>query len=165
MKLLSCSACKETLPSSDFYKNRKNKKRGHHYYCKECFKKHDENYKKRKLELQMKRESTIEGHCKRSIHSIKKRIKPKPIGLDREFLISLWNKQEGLCAVTGKLMDLKKGEGLKSNSPSLDRINNNKEYLKDNVRWVCHKVNSMKGTFTDKELKEWCVSIVQGMKE
>lgn len=114
-----------------------------------------------KRKYMFERLSTIEGHCKDLTAKLKKRH--TEVNVTWEFLVDLWNTQEGMCAITGKPMDLIKGNGRKLNSPSLDRIDNHKGYVMGNVRWVCDVVNMMKGTMTDTELKEWCVCIVQSL--
>jgi hypothetical protein len=44
------------------------------------------------------------------------------------------------------------GEGIKSNSPSLDRIDNTRGYVKGNIRIISWRANSLKGNATDQEL-------------
>ena len=44
---------------------------------------------------------------------------------------------------------------------SLDRINNEKGYVKGNVRFVCHWINNAKSTFDNKVLYEFVSAIAQ----
>ena len=44
------------------------------------------------------------------------------------------------------------GGGLNEFSPSLDRINNKKGYVKNNVQWISAKANTIKRNATIKEL-------------
>ena len=67
-----------------------------------------------------------------------------------------------LCPILGipivKIYTKGKSTGPTSNSPSLDRIDNSKGYVKDNVRVISHKANTMKHNATSSELimfAEW----------
>lgn len=121
-----------------------------------------EEQKTAKKEYLLKRLSTVEGHCKDIVPKLKKRR--ADTNVTWEHLVNLWNVQHGMCAITGKPMDIVKGNGRNLNSPSLDRIDNDQGYLVGNVRWVCDAANIMKSTMTDEELEEWCVSVVQGLR-
>lgn len=44
---------------------------------------------------------------------------------------------------------------------SLDRIDSNKGYTKDNIQWVHKTINRMKGSLPDDELKQWAYLIVK----
>jgi len=48
-----------------------------------------------------------------------------------------------------------------SNSPSLDRIDNEKEIRLDNIRIVCHQMNTMKGSLSFKEYITHCKDMVE----
>lgn len=57
----------------------------------------------------------------------------------------------GFCSITG--VAFKHGEGRPSSySPSVDRIDPSKGYLKENCRWVLFCVNAFKGRMTDDEM-------------
>lgn len=66
-----------------------------------------------------------------------------------------WGKEQwtGRCSMTGIQFDVssdKRGGG--PFSPSTDRIDNSRGYLKDNCRFVLNCVNAFKGTMTDAEV-------------
>lgn len=56
------------------------------------------------------------------------------------------------CPILGYKLKPNKGVPGKA-SPSLDRIDNNKGYVKGNVRVISHRANAAKGDFSLKELK------------
>lgn len=67
-----------------------------------------------------------------------------------------WNqyiKQNKKCALTNLDLILEK---IKNRTASLDRINNNIGYTKDNIQWVHKDINWMKGTFTQDEFISLC---------
>lgn len=43
---------------------------------------------------------------------------------------------------------------IRPHSVSIDRIDNNEGYTLQNVRLICHAINSFKGSMTDDEMKE-----------
>lgn len=65
-----------------------------------------------------------------------------------DYLLNLWNTQDGKCYYTGKPM-LWKSAGIASESMSLDRLDPDKGYVQGNVVWCCLFVNVMKGHLTE----------------
>jgi hypothetical protein len=63
----------------------------------------------------------------------------------------LFVAQNGACALTELPMDLAKQDGAfrRPWAPSLDRIDNDKGYVKDNVRLVCVAANYAKGEWSE----------------
>lgn len=76
--------------------------------------------------------------------------------LDLQFLVELYNSQEGICPYSGCKMsfDLHSYERL-----SLDRKDSNKGYTKDNVIWCCWIANNMKQDMTIEKMKDWISDI------
>jgi len=90
------------------------------------------------------------------------RIRSREIGLDFD-LTEEWARDQwtGKCEVTGIAFDLVNGTiKERMRSPSIDRIDNNRGYTKDNVRFVLWAVNAIKGTGTDAEMLEVAKAIV-----
>lgn len=54
----------------------------------------------------------------------------------------LFEKQDHKCALTG--LPIKIGEGRNRCSASIDRIDNTKGYIKDNIQWVHRNINMIK---------------------
>lgn len=66
----------------------------------------------------------------------------------------VFREQHGQCALTGDdLWFYTSGASGGSSNASLDRINNEKGYYKDNVQWVTALANNIKG---DKTLDQLC---------
>ena len=84
------------------------------------------------------------------------------------FLMKLWEKQGGRCALTGISMtwrvatreDISNGYGLGRNV-SVDRIDNARGYVKGNIRLICSQLNYMRGSLGDSDFILWCELVVR----
>jgi hypothetical protein len=92
----------------------------------------------------------------------------KENGLTAETLVSILEKQNYLCALSGQPLTclLEKGSVCKTNA-SLDRVEAGGPYVESNIQLVCRALNSWR---TDTKLSEfiwWCkkVTIFQEGKE
>ena len=74
--------------------------------------------------------------------NIRKRVKNKsiPFNVDAKYLLSIF-PYNMICPILG--IEMSWG-GNSTNSPSLDRLNPSKGYIKGNVRWVSNKANVLK---------------------
>lgn len=89
------------------------------------------------------------------VRSAKKRevasVKEIKVDITCEYLKELWENQNGECSISGIEMNL-----TKNHSPfqaSLDRIDNDKGYIKGNVRFVCLIANYARNTWDDDAVK------------
>lgn len=57
-----------------------------------------------------------------------------------------------LCPILGIRLNFRYGKGSWSDQPSVDRIDNDKGYITNNVQVISRQANSMKSNATDKEL-------------
>jgi len=76
----------------------------------------------------------------------------------------MWEDQQGRCALSGREFDLTKPkphEKVRSNAVSLDKIDAQKGYTKDNVRLVCFQVNGALNQYGEKELISLCKDILE----
>jgi hypothetical protein len=91
------------------------------------------------------------------------------LSITKDDLQEIWVKQKGLCAITGipmeKVRAMKTSRNRYKNlyKASLDRVDSELGYTKENVRFVCAHVNVMKMDLTDEQLKFWCEAVVKGM--
>lgn len=80
--------------------------------------------------------------------------------LSLDYLVELWDSQEGLCAVSGVPMTHMRGKGKVMTNVSIDRIDSDIGYVRGNIQLVCYVVNIMKHTLTLTELVWWCDQIL-----
>ena len=116
-------------------------------------------------EANHKKRSTLIGTFSLSASSA--RCRARKIGVDAscltgEFLLDLWNKQEGKCAITGYAMTY----GVESRRGSdygvtLDQIIPRGGYTVGNVQLVCWFANLMKTNMTMERLLEVCKRVVE----
>lgn len=129
----SCNIC-------GLYKERNNYFKEFKYGCNTCH-----------SVLERKRLSTPRGHMQsllsRSRNHVCRMNKNKKRGikfehdLNFDFLIELWNNQEGRCAYSNISMYF--GSCLENDwICSLERINSNKGYVKENVCFICAEFNT-----------------------
>jgi hypothetical protein len=95
-----------------------------------------------------------------SILAQAKRRRPCTVTVDD--VMEIFIQQDGRCALSGVKMTWSQGKTLPT-SISLDRIDSNKDYHKDNVRLVCVCVNAFKHTMTDDEMLKFAMNIVRKM--
>lgn len=76
----------------------------------------------------------------------------------------LWDaflKQDRKCALSGIEITLPKyGKDSKSTA-SVDRIDSNKGYSKDNIQWVHKNINFMKQEYTQEEFIQFCKAVAE----
>lgn len=99
------------------------------------------NNKEKIIKVRNIRLETIEGRLKKLLSTIKYN---EPLcDLDIEFLMQLYNKQNGECALTKIPMVCVNTSSYRTDPfmISIDRINSNIEHVKSNTRLVCVSVN------------------------
>ena len=85
--------------------------------------------------------------------------------LDIMFLKELFIKQEGKCAISGIELTYIIGSNKINTNISIDKINPNNGYTKDNVQLASVLYNTMKYNLTMDELYESCSIILKNRKE
>lgn len=70
----------------------------------------------------------------------------------------MWDTQGGLCAYSGMKMSLGAN---KPTSVSVERVNNNIGYTKENTVLICKAVNSMKSNMIGNDFFLWCKHVVE----
>jgi hypothetical protein len=89
--------------------------------------------------------------------------------VDMKYLYDLYVSQNGKCAYTGLEIFLPinvrqlRGENNEMIA-SLDRIDNEKGYVKGNLQWVCKRINYMKHTMKEEYFFFWVKKICEHKK-
>lgn len=101
--------------------------------------------------------STIDGRIKKLRHMARNRANNKrlPFDLTVDYLLDLWESQEGKCAVSGRELELEYSDKFRQvnpNAPSIDRIVPEKGYTIGNVRFLTYHANICVNEFGDDEL-------------
>lgn len=126
----------------------------------ECKKKFDTDY------VRNKNNSSFEQKLASQVRGIKSRCKKEKIefNIDTPFILNLFNKQSKKCKKTGipfVLNNCDQSGGKSPWGPSIDKINPNKGYTKDNIQLVCLMYNFCKGVWSDEEVKQFCKKVIQ----
>ncbi len=135
-----CSYCREIKKIEEFPQKC--------FRCSKCIKEVNKSFK-RKLVTN----DVLEKIILHRLYSTKTRAEFKKwdFDLDKDFLIELFNKQNGKCFYTNQDLEL---NTCSKNVLSIDRKDSNKGYTQDNVVLCCGQINRMK----------WQVSIEEFIK-
>lgn len=177
-----CPKCDKILCTSNFSKN-KSRKDGYQTYCKNCSKlvrdvkaakeyyadnkeyfreKANQNRAKNKDEINLKRKLSRKNNIeRRMLSSAKERAKRK--GLEFNIELSDIIVPE-YCPMLGIKL-FKSDKISRKNSPSLDRIDSSKGYVKGNVQVISNLANTMKNNATIEELVKFSEYVLKQFKE
>ena len=183
----TCSDCKEEKLITDFYKNVYKGKNCYNPYCKKCRGKRRLEYqrtyrasnkdvineKKRSYYKKRMDDSLLREHVntaqrdrypryvvKRLLHNAEYRAKTRGfefnITID-DIVIPEFCPLLGISIFTGNKENY-------NNSPSLDRVDNTKGYIKGNVKVISTLANNMKNSGTIEQLLEFAKNIESYLK-
>lgn len=170
-KLFRCRRCGEYKPNSEFNQSHTANLRKYVARCKKCLgeleklngHKRTEEGKLNQLRYSNKRYHQNKDKWKvyQAAHKANKpfefmfktcrgnaRRRGFKVQVDVDFIKSIWNEQNGKCYYTGDEMTQQLGN---ENSMSIDRVNSNKDYTKDNVVLCCYRVNVCKNNLNREE--------------
>ena len=160
-KCLNCGKEWSIWVKKDAISNRKN------LFCPECYKKLS-SWQRKKIRMDNDptyREKVLdekrEDHKKHIIHYLWFRAKQRAEKYNLDFNIEESDIHiPDVCPLLEKPIVL----GSKDNyeyTPSLDRIDNSKGYVKGNIQVISKKANSMKNSASFEELKTFCKNILR----
>ena len=165
-ELRLCVECKQKFPLDHFYQD---KRKGlYRRACKPC-----EFKRKKRLHSEDPTPERFLGYRWSKLCQVRRRrgvyVQKSLLGsAGIPFLMKLWEKQRGRCALTGLPMtwqiatreDIANGYGLGRNV-SVDRIDNSRGYVKGNIRLICSQLNYMRGSLGDNDFILWCELVVR----
>lgn len=164
--MLYCPVCQKDLPYYKFLPAKKTPT-GRMWCCKECLdskpnissnnfrKTYDKEFRDRIYK--QKRESRIRNYRHYIWNQCRNRARRKGI----EFNLT---ESDIVVPKICPILEIPLEYGVKSNydsSPSIDRIDNTKGYIKGNVWIISEKANKMKNSATLKELQTFCKNILR----
>ncbi len=95
-----------------------------------------------------------------SVAKRRHRSDPSFIAVTHEYLVRVYEVQQGLCALSGVMMTWGSGQ-LENSTMTLDRIDPALGYIEGNVQFLCHLVNSSKRSMTNAQYIEFCRNIYE----
>lgn len=128
-----CKSCQSTKSFSEF-KKKKDHMFGRYSECFDCIriKRNTLHYFIQNLVIHARYHSKIRRQ---------KRDFPIDFNITNDFVMELWNKQDGKCALSGLKMSHELHSDFKC---SLERIDNDLDYTKDNVILIINELNTSK---------------------
>jgi hypothetical protein len=161
--IVTCDYCKERIERPLKEVNRQKKKHGEntHFYCSRACVARANHIRCRNFRA--KPQNLISGSQRDQFspfrHFIRRaRRRYHECNLGLEYLKTLWDNQNGICALTGLEMCLELGVN-PTRQASLDRIDSSKGYIEGNVQYVVVPINLAKGQLSDDMMKEWISDI------
>ena len=102
----------------------------------------------------------LHAHAKSNIKCGRRSKSDIEFDISPEDLVSLWEQQEGKCAISGVyLTHHKDGTGTKEFNASIDRKSGEKGYAVHNVQLVAYRINIMKHTLSEDMFYWWVKTI------
>jgi hypothetical protein len=159
-----CFKCKTFKLTNEFSKNRSSHD-GFSKICKECFSNYESvktGYKQKSLKLK----TDIAEYFKYKSNYFKNKSKLKNINfdLDENTLYDIYKKQNGRCYYSG--LEIMHNLGCSDyNSISVERLDPNLGYVKNNVVLAAFNINSLKGMMNENEFKLFLDKIIPNLIE
>ena len=125
---------------------------------------HRDFYQKKKQTLLAKHQARAKKNQRYSMSASLCLARKRAIcTIDQDYLMALYDQQEGICALSGIRMTWSTGK-TEPTSISMDRIDNNQGYIEGNVRLICQAINAFRGKMNDDELLKMAKTLVCAME-
>ena len=157
-----CNKCKRWRQKSKFNVDNTSLHQNRGGLCSVCKDCQREMYYRERQRLFENDSIALRYKLQQALKGTRRRSKEKNIynDLTLDYLMYLWEKQSGKCALSGIPMTYKFYEGRVNTNLSVDRIDSTKGYSKDNVQLVCMAVNQMKNDLSMVEFIELCEAVL-----
>jgi hypothetical protein len=161
--MLTCTTCDVEKEETEFRKSRGRWVRT----CRGCRNAYHRQWRKDNLSKAAtyigNYRGTMPGALRERFHNSCWRAKNKGWAFDLtvDFLLDLYEKQEGKCYFSQELLSEKIGD---PNRVSLDRLDPNKGYTQGNVALVCWKINDCKRSLSEEEFIKMCEGVVKNVQ-
>ena len=164
-----CSICKIEQSLSNFSSDS-------HTYCRPCAAQWMKNKRKERSKEKWKQDREIIAAAKgrsyisyltTNLPAIRSRAKIKNIEFDitAKDLTDLAEQQQLKCALTREVLTFITGKGRVMTNASVDRIDSNKGYIKNNIQLVSLQANTLKNILSMDELFLLCERILRTKNE
>lgn len=161
----TCSRCKgDPKPISEFYVIKDRKRTTNSSYCKSCTRAVNQERKPedptatKGRATRWREENWVWAMFRRARSRAKQ--KGQICTVTPETIQQLWDRQAGLCALTGEPMTLVFGQGRIHTNASVDRIDSNYGYIEGNIWLVCAIINRTKQELNVGDFQSWCAKVV-----
>lgn len=95
--------------------------------------------------------------------------KKREFNIDYKYVCDLFDKQNGLCALTGRKINFSinkvEFEYDRTTTASLDRIDSSKGYIKGNVQWIHKDLQRIKSDYKQEDFFKLCEEVYLWEKE
>jgi len=167
--VIKCNGCQKDFEKTLSEYNRNEKKGKNHWCSLSCQAKYSiKNPKGFSKNLKKGREKDDFSSFRYFLKKIRQRHKEKKFSetdITLNFLKELWEKQNGICSITGWEMVLPESTVgfntiINPRKASLDRIEPHKPYMKDNIRYIAFMANMCKHEFSDTEVLIFAEAVI-----
>lgn len=162
-----CNKCKKWRPKSKFNIDTTSLHQNRGGVCSECKDCQRERYYKQRQRLFEDDELALRYKLQQALKGTRRRSKEKNMYTDLtlDYLMYLWEKQKGKCALSGIDMTYEFYKGRVNTNVSVDRIDSTKGYTKDNVWLVTMAANQMKNDLSMDDFLTLCKNILYKHEE
>lgn len=165
METKQCKKCQRDLDLNSFRIRRINNYEWCEKTCRECERlkakeyRNQPDYYSHRKEYRLSKAGNIKFHVQERLSQWKS--KTINSDLDSNYLIELYNNQNGLCYYTGEVLSVGQSRGhAMKDSISLDRLIPEKGYVQGNVVWCSYLSNTMKQDLTESDFYSYIRNIL-----
>lgn len=132
-------------------------------YCGNSFFIHNSHINRIKSCGCLHRKQYIGKLLKSVVNKYKQQAKRRQIEfcVSAEYLSNLYEKQQGLCAISKSQISLPDALNTYEHTASLDRIDSNLGYIEGNLQWIHKYIQNMKWDKNQNDFIFWCKLIAQ----